>query len=110
MEDKQLELLNVICKAFSFKSYNDSVTEISREDGENAKHTIETYRNEILKLYPYDNTLKLRSGIKTGRDSITVLSQLLRRHSMRVIPTPRQYFWDPQLKKSFAKNKYKIIS
>lgn len=111
MEEKQLELLKLICKAFSFNSYDDSVTEISREDGKNAKETIEKLKDEILKLYPYDNTVKLRAGnIKTGRDSITVLSQLLRRHSMRVIPTKRRYGYNPILKRSYPKYNYRIIS
>ena len=111
MNDKRLKLLNEVCQAFSLKSYNDC-TEISKIDGEKAIGKLKDLKKKILEYYPYDNTLKIRKGMKNGKDAITVLRQLLRHpnHMKRLIPTKRRYFWDKKLKKSFAKNNYRIIS
>jgi hypothetical protein len=109
MDDKRVTLLNELCSAFQLKSYMDFDREITRKDGAKAIHKIKKLKNKILDLYPYSSTLKLRSGVITARDSITCLSQILKAHNMRVIPTQRRIYWDKKEQKTRASYNYKII-
>ena len=107
--DKQLELLNAVCKGFHFKHSSDTETTITRMDALNAGKVIQQLKDQILLNFPYDYVIKLKSGERGAKANLTVLRQLLRYHRKRLLST-RTYKWDAEIKKNVPCYTYSLLS
>ena len=99
---RQTEILDVLCKGFTFNGFNDKETIISREQCEGATHVITKLRNQIIENYPKDYTTHLRKAY------LSILRALLRRHQKH-LHSERTYRWSKQLKKPVAIYRYHIL-
>ena len=105
----QEQLLNSLCKAFSFNGADDKETIISREQCEGATHVIAKLRNQIIENYPKDYTAHLRkASVLSPKVNLSILRALLRRHQKH-LHSERTYRWSKQLKKPVAIYQYHIL-
>ena len=107
--NKQLELLNAVCKGFNFKHSSDVETTITRMDALNAEKIIQQLKEEILLHFPYDYVIKLKSGERGAKANLTVLRQLLRFHRKRLLSI-RKYKWSTAIKKNIPVYKYNLLT
>ena len=105
---KQLELLDIICKGFQFKNSSDSETTITRVEAIKAGKVIQRLKDQILQHYPYDYVIKLKSGEKGAKANLTILRQMLRFHRKRLLSN-RLYKWVPTKKKNIPVYKYNLL-
>ena len=103
---ERTNLLQDIEKAFNITFTRGAV--ITREMALEAIPQLLKLKPEMLRLLPRQNTKRIRKELTTGRQAITVLSEILILKGMKLLST-RKYFWDSEKKKQFARYKYKII-
>ena len=106
---RQTEILDTLCKAFTFNGFEDKETIISREQCEGATHVITKLRNQIIENYPKDYTSHLRkASVLSPKVNLSILRALLRRHQKH-LHSERTYRWSKQLKKPVAIYRYHIL-
>ena len=84
-KEKKRKILNKVLKLFKLKSLNDNVTIFTREDGFAALHNINNLRQDIINNFPCTNSIKCKQGVKSSKDAITVLRQLVRYYNIRIV-------------------------
>ena len=103
------DLLDKVCKAFHFHDASDTTTVISRNDAVAAIPVILSLKQQLLKEYPYDFTLKLKGAfVDDPKWAVTVLRQLMRAHKRRVI-SERKYKWCKSQRKSVSMYRYNLL-
>ena len=106
---KQIELLDVVCKGFQFKGYNDTKTIITRAEAKEAGNLLKELKEEILLNYPYDYTLKLKATNEfDAKSSLTVLRQLMRYHRRRLVSI-RGYKYCKTKKRGVTTYRYNLL-
>jgi hypothetical protein len=83
-------------------------TEVSRRMGLDAIPRLLELKPYMLRLFPKQNTKRMRSELTTGRHGITVLREILKLKEMKLL-SKRKYYWDPKSKKQFAIYRYILI-
>ena len=83
---KHEEMLDRVCKGFKFTGSNDTGTIITRDEAAKAGKLLKELKKDILEIYPYDYTLKIKSIDEfDAKSSLTVLRQLMRFHGRRLV-------------------------
>ena len=109
ISDKQIELLDIICKGFKFRSYNDTKTIITRAEAKEAGNLLKQLKGEILLNYPYDYTLKLKATNEfDAKAALTVLRQMMRCHGRRLVSV-RGYKYCKKKKRGVTTYKYNLL-
>ena len=107
--DQKKSLLDQVLKAYTFNGITDNDTIIGRGEALNSKDAILKLRDQLIAAYPKANTAKLRENKDfTGRDLVTVLSQIVRYHS-HVIFSFKEWKWDKEKKKQYCIPKYQLM-
>ena len=109
ISQKQTELLDTVCKAFTFRSYNDTKTIITRAEANKAGSLLKKLKEEIIKNYPYDYTLKLKTINEfDAKAALTVLRQMMRCHGRRLVSV-RGYKYCKKKKRGVTTYKYNLL-
>ncbi len=105
---QKLELLDTLAKAFTFNGYSDNTTIIHRPECKQAIAVVQKLAPEITKKYPKDFCRRIKRGIKTEKDCLSVLRECLRYHGKRVVSI-RRLVYNKELKKQLCKYDYYIL-
>ena len=109
MTPEQLEIINSVCKLFTFNGLDDTETTITRENASKSKVKILDLKETIIQKIPKDFTIRLRKGIDSDVHLITFLRQLIRYTKNHRLISERSMKYNKELKKSQVFFKYKII-
>jgi len=109
MGEKKQVLLDQILKAYTFNGLSDQHTIIRREDALNSKDVILKLRNMLIAEYPKAYTIKLRAKKElTSKDLVTVLRQIVRYHSHRIISS-KKWKWNRETKRQECVYQYRLL-
>ena len=102
VKEKRFELIKQVLKSFTLNDFDDK-SDITYNIAENAYPTLQTLKEQIIRVYPKRNTSRLRKGIhRKDLDSIRVLKEMLRYYNMTLICTRNQT-------RKGSNYKYKIV-
>ena len=106
--NKHKKLANDLCKAYTFEGLNDRKTIITPEHAREALSKISELKEDLLKLFTKEYTLKLREDNISPKESLTVLKQLLRAFGKH-LNSKRKYEYCKKRKRTISKFYYNII-
>ena len=109
ISDKQIELLDTVCKGFQFNGYKDTKTIITRAEAKKAGSLLKKLKEEIIKNYPYDYTVKIKTINEfDAKSSLTVLRQMMRCHGRRLVSV-RGYKYSKEKTRGVTTYKYNLL-
>ena len=108
MKPEQYNIIETVLRRFKFTGLNDRNTSITRHQAAGRMHALEKLKPNILKCIPKDYTIRLRSGIHSGKEVICALRQLIRYTDHRLVGKKKQT-WNKIRKKTEAEWYYQII-
>ena len=101
-------LANKLCKAYTFGGLHDRKTIITVENAREALPEIHKLKEDLLKTFTKEYTLKLRENDLNAKGSLTVLKQVLRAFGKH-LNSKRKYRYSKKLKRSESIFYYNII-
>ena len=107
--EARCSIINKVAKAFSLLSYCDKTTIIDKNTTAAAIPVLCKLKPEIVRLLPKYNTKRVRNGIKTHKDALVALREIIRLQNKRLLSMP-VYKWDTEKKTMVYKgSSYRIL-
>jgi len=109
ISQKQIELLDTVCRGFKFKGPTDTDTVIGRAEAKEAGILLKKLKEDIISNYPYDYTVKIKTINEfDAKAALTVLRQMMRCHGRRLVSV-RGYKYCKKKKRGVTIYKYNLL-